>query len=113
MDCRLTHHLREDGDRHAALSDEPRGHKSSPQVARFGVEHMRDYNGTRMLQQNESQWNIKGPTSAEIAAAIRYLDPDASDERLRGSNKIVLVLCAGLIFLLSCAAFGCLYYRIS
>jgi hypothetical protein len=74
---------------------------------------MRDDNGTRMLKQNDSKWNIKRPTNAEIAAAIRYLDPDLSDERLRGSNKIVLVLCAGFIFLLSCAAIVCLYYRVS
>jgi hypothetical protein len=70
-----------------------------------------------MLKQNESKWNIKKPTDAEISAAIRYLDPGASDERLRESNNSVLVLGVslvfGLVFILSCAAFICLYYRVS
>jgi hypothetical protein len=32
-----------------------------------------------MSREHESKWNLKELTSAEIRAAIRYLDPDAED----------------------------------
>ena len=69
-----------------------------------------------MLKQNESKWNIKEPTDAEISASIRYLDPGESDERFRESNNSVLMLgvslVIALVFLLSGATFICLYYRV-
>jgi hypothetical protein len=70
-----------------------------------------------MLKQNESKWNIKSATDAEISAAIRYLDPGSTSERLPEINNPALVICVslvlGLVFLLSSLTFICLYYRVS
>lgn len=66
-----------------------------------------------MLKQNESKLNIKRLTDAEISAAIRYLDPGSSDERLRVSDSSFLVICASLVFLLGLVVFTCLYYWVS
>jgi hypothetical protein len=66
-----------------------------------------------MPKQNESEWNIKKRTDAEISSAIGYLDPDASDE----SNNSVVVTCVsvvlGFAFLISSIAFIILYLRVS
>ena len=70
-----------------------------------------------MLKQNESKSNIKSVTDAEISAAIRYLDPGSSNERLPEINNPVLVvfvsLVLGLVFLPSSMTFICLYYGVS
>jgi hypothetical protein len=65
-----------------------------------------------MMEQNESKRNIKRLTDAEISAAIRYLDPGWGVGRFRDGDKSLVAICISLVFVLSCAAFICLYYRV-
>lgn len=79
---------------------------------RHDHDHSLTVTGALMLEQNESKWNIKKLTDAEISAAIRYLDPGWSVGRFREGDPSLVAICISLVFLLSGAAFVCLYYRV-
>jgi hypothetical protein len=65
-------------------------------------------------RRNFNNLNFENLTDEEISAAIRYLDRHgSSDGRLCESDSSVVLICASLVFLLSSAAFICLYYHIS
>ena len=64
-----------------------------------------------MLERNESKWNSKGVTVAEISAAIRYLDSEPPDEIRRDTNNAILVAYVILMILVSSLAFTCLYFK--
>lgn len=54
-----------------------------------------------MKENRESRVPSEGVTNAEIACAIRYLDPEYQDgERSRDRADSVLMICLGLITLL-------------
>jgi hypothetical protein len=54
-----------------------------------------------MKENSESRVPIEGITNAEIASAIRYLDPEYQDgERSRDRADSVLMICLSLIILL-------------
>ena len=68
-----------------------------------------------MNENRQSRVPIEGVTKAEIASAIRYLDPECQDGYLRRDRAdSVLMICLSLIILLEGAlAFTMLYLRTS
>ena len=68
-----------------------------------------------MKENRESRVPIEGVTNAEIASAIRYLDPECQDGQRRTHRAgSVLMICLGLVILLGGAlAFTMLYLRTS
>ena len=67
------------------------------------------------MKENRESRVVEGITNAEIASAIRYLDPEYPDsERSGDRTDSVLMICGSLIILLGGAlGFILLYFRTS
>jgi hypothetical protein len=63
-----------------------------------------------MPGKNESKGNLEELTDAEIYAAIRYLEPDATSSSNRQDERANLLICISLfILLLGCVGFMWVY----
>lgn len=68
-----------------------------------------------MKENRESRVPVEGVTNAEIASAIRYLDPEYSDgeRRVDGTDSVLVIWLSLIILLGGALGFVLLYFRTS